>query len=225
MRGGESKRFEARDGFPTDARQRRRRSRHGRRPRARPARRRGPGRPRPARSRARPPGVNGRGPALGRPSSGGIYRIFSPCCAPGDAPPEIRRFAARGLLPLDARRPDAGAAGRPGRPRPRDRRRRRGRPSPRCRPTTLSRFLENADPTRNRGRLDRPPQRGRPGARAGHPATGTWTTRRCCGSRGPCRARAQDALVVNQVRLLRLPALIDALFENPDLTRREPAAA
>ena len=28
----------------------------------------------------------------------------------------------------------------------------------------------------------------------------------------------QDALVVNQVRLLRLPALIDALFENPDLT-------
>lgn len=28
---------------------------------------------------------------------------------------------------------------------------------------------------------------------------------------------AQDALVVNQVRLLRLPALIDALFENPDL--------
>ncbi len=29
----------------------------------------------------------------------------------------------------------------------------------------------------------------------------------------------QDALVVNQVRLLRLPALIDALFENPDLTR------
>ena len=29
---------------------------------------------------------------------------------------------------------------------------------------------------------------------------------------------AQDALVVNQVRLLRLPALIDALFENPDLS-------
>src|SRR5262245_4106186 len=28
----------------------------------------------------------------------------------------------------------------------------------------------------------------------------------------------QDALVVNQVRLLRLPALIDALFENPALT-------
>src|SRR5262249_60988519 len=28
----------------------------------------------------------------------------------------------------------------------------------------------------------------------------------------------QDALVVNQVRLLRLPALIDALFENPELT-------
>jgi hypothetical protein len=29
---------------------------------------------------------------------------------------------------------------------------------------------------------------------------------------------AQDALVVNQVRLLRLPALIDALFENPGLS-------
>jgi hypothetical protein len=28
----------------------------------------------------------------------------------------------------------------------------------------------------------------------------------------------QDALVVNQLRLLRLPALIDALFENPELT-------
>jgi len=28
----------------------------------------------------------------------------------------------------------------------------------------------------------------------------------------------QDALVVNQVRLLRLPALIEALFENPELT-------
>ena len=35
---------------------------------------------------------------------------------------------------------------------------------------------------------------------------------------GTVTGTPQDALVVNQVRLLRLPALIDALFANPELT-------
>ncbi len=133
----------------------------------------------------------------------------------GEAPPEIRRFAARGLLPLDAHGqvqallavlddpdPDTAVTARAtfGATAPDD----------------LSRFLDETDPTgievdtiarytqdgqvlerviRNKNVDDQTL------LRLARTVTGT----------------PQDALVVNQVRLLRLPALIDALFENPEL--------
>ena len=53
--------------------------------------------------------------------------------------------------------------------------------------------------------------------------------RRTTDSAAPGRGRSagapQEALIVNQVRLLRQPALIDALLENPDSDGRRPAAA
>jgi len=133
----------------------------------------------------------------------------------GEAPPEIRRFAARGLLPVDADGqlqallavlddpdPDTAETARA--------------TFEATTPDELSRFLDDADPTgievdtiaryaqdgqvlerviRNKNVDDQTL------LRLARTVTGT----------------PQDALVVNQVRLLRLPALIDALFENPEL--------
>ena len=133
----------------------------------------------------------------------------------GDAPRELRLFAARGLLPLDrdgqirgllfvVEDPDreiAALAVQTLRSTP---------------PEDLSKFVASGtneaeldtiaratdDPyvleqiIRDRNVLD---------------ATLEWLARRVSGA-------PQEALVVNQARLLRSPALIDALFENPELT-------
>ena len=134
----------------------------------------------------------------------------------GEAAPEIRRFAARGLLPLDhdgqlrallavlddpdpetaetARATFAGSS-----------------------PEDLSRFLETADPTGVEiDTLTRYCTDGAVLERAvRHRNVDDQTLLRLART---ATGTPQDALVVNQVRLLRLPALIDALFENPDLT-------
>jgi hypothetical protein len=139
-----------------------------------------------------------------------------PLLRAGKAPPEIRRFAARGLLPLDAvgqtqallavledAEPEiaetakatfAGVV-----------------------PEDLGRFVEQSDPTGVE--LD---------AIARH-CQDAYVLERVVRHRNvddhtllhmarSATGAPQDSLVVNQVRLLRLPALIDALFENPELT-------
>ncbi len=133
-----------------------------------------------------------------------------------DAPRELRAYAARGLLPLesgdrlrallavveDADAEVAGAA---------------AETFAALLPDDLAHFVEDGDPTeaeldaisrrtedhavleqvvRHRGTSDETLLR-----------LATWVT-----------GAPQEALIVNQVRLLRLPALIDALLENPDLT-------
>lgn len=134
----------------------------------------------------------------------------------GEAPLEIRRFAARNLLPLDSSdqlRALLAVLDDPD-PETAETARATFAATP---PDALSRFLESADPSgieidtlarfsedtqvlerviRNRNVDDQTL------LRLARTVTGA----------------PQDALVVNQVRLLRLPALIDALFENPDLT-------
>jgi hypothetical protein len=134
----------------------------------------------------------------------------------GEAPPEIRAFAARGLLPLDGddqlrallaviEDPDTDTAARA--------RAALGE----VRPEELSRFVGEAEPTgieldvlarrsqdsfvleriiRNKNVADETLEM------LAHTVTGA----------------PQDALIVNQVRLLKLPSLIDALFANPNLT-------
>jgi hypothetical protein len=134
----------------------------------------------------------------------------------GDAPPEIRAFAARGMLPLDAddqmrallaviEDPDADTAARA--------RAALGEVSP----EELSRFVSNAEPTgieldvlarrsqdpfvleriiRNKNVADQTLEQ------LAHTVTGA----------------PQDALIVNHVRLLKQPSLIDALFANENLT-------
>ena len=134
----------------------------------------------------------------------------------GKAPAEIRRFAARGLLPLDpigqfqallavledgeaeiartARETFAAA--------PLDQ---------------LARFVETADPTGvELDALARHCEDGQVLERiVRHRNVDDQTLLRLART---ATGSPQDALVVNQVRLLRLPALIDALFENPELT-------
>ncbi|HEY7113722.1 MAG TPA: hypothetical protein VIA45_12390 [Thermoanaerobaculia bacterium] len=134
----------------------------------------------------------------------------------GEAPPEIRRFAARGLLPLDhdgqmrallavLDDPDADIG---------DTARATFAERP---PDELSRFLETADPTGVEiDTLTRHCSDGAVLERAvRHRNVDDQTLLRMART---VTGSPQDALVVNQVRLLRLPALIDALFENPELT-------
>lgn len=134
----------------------------------------------------------------------------------GEAPREIRRFAARGLLPLDAddqirallwvlddvetdtaetaRATFAGTAH-----------------------DVIARFLEETDPTGIE--LDTVARHSHDGQVLErvirHRNVDDQTLLRLAGT---VTGTPQDALVVNQVRLLRLPALIDALFANPELT-------
>ena len=134
----------------------------------------------------------------------------------GKAPPEIRRFASRSVLPLDrigqvqallavvedpeaeiaetARATLAGAA-----------------------PDDLAAFVDASDPTGiELDALARHVEDGQVLERIiRHRNVDDQTLLRL--ARG-VTGSPQDALVVNQVRLLRLPALIDALFENPELT-------
>jgi hypothetical protein len=134
----------------------------------------------------------------------------------GDAAPEIRRFAARGLLPLDrdGQMRALLAVVEDSDPETAETARETLAKTP---PDHFVVFLESADATgievdtiarfvddaqvlerviRHRNVDDQ---------------TLLTLARKVGGT-------AQDALVVNQVRLLRLPALIDALFENPDLS-------
>jgi hypothetical protein len=133
----------------------------------------------------------------------------------GEAPPEIRRFAARGLLPLDGDGQLQALLAVLDDPDPDTAETARASLAATA-PDELSRFLDDTDPTgievdtiarytqdgqvlervvRNKNVDDQTL------LRLARTVTGT----------------PQDALVVNQVRLLRLPALIDALFENAEL--------
>ncbi len=132
----------------------------------------------------------------------------------GEAPPEVRQFAARNLLPLDAldqtrallavlEDPDFGETAR-----------QTLRNTP---PDTLAEFIREADPTASDleaiSAACEDPLVLEQVIR--NPAVSDATLGRLARtvSGGP-----QEALVVNQVRLLRNPELIDALFENPELT-------
>jgi len=141
---------------------------------------------------------------------------FLPLLRTGEAPREIRRFAARGLLPLDADGqlsallavlddPETDTA---------ETARATFAALP---PDQLARFLEQADPTGIEiDTLARYSQDGQVLERViRHRNVDDQTLLRLART---VSGTPQDALVVNQVRLLRLPALIDALFENPELT-------
>jgi hypothetical protein len=134
----------------------------------------------------------------------------------GEAPPEIRAFAARGLLPLDADDqlrallaviddPDVETAARA--------RAALGEVSP----EELSRFVSNAEPTGIE--LDVLARRSQDHfvleriIRNKNVADPTLELLAQTVTGAP-----QDALIVNHVRLLKQPSLIDALFANPNLT-------
>jgi hypothetical protein len=134
----------------------------------------------------------------------------------GEAAPEIRRFAARGILPLDHDGQMRALLAVLDDPEPETAE--TARATLAASPLDdLARFLETADPTGVE--IDTLTRYCADGAvleravrhRNVHDQTLLRLARTSTGS-------PQDALVVNQVRLLRLPALIDALFENPDLT-------
>jgi hypothetical protein len=132
-----------------------------------------------------------------------------------DAPRELRLFAARGLLPLDrddrmrallavledADREVADSAGLTFYQVP---------------PDDLVRFLEEGEPTPEEiDVLSRHSEDSFVLERVvRHRETGDETLLRLAGT---VTGAPQDALVVNQVRLLRQPALIDALLANPGL--------
>ena len=134
----------------------------------------------------------------------------------GKAPPEIRRFAARGHLPLDPIGHTQALLAVVDDPDPAIAEAARATLAAAA-PEALGRFVEISDPTGLE--LD---------AIATHCGDGHVLERvvrhRNVDDQTLLRmARTvtgapQDSLVVNQVRLLRLPALIDALFENPELT-------
>ena len=135
--------------------------------------------------------------------------------SPG-APPELRAFAARGMLPLEREDrlrallavlddPDpevAVSAGETFAATP---------------PDDLVRFLDRSVPTA--AELDAVSRRADDHAVlvqvVRNRATADETLLRLATT---VTGAPQDALIVNQVRLLRLPALIDALLENPGLT-------
>ena len=134
----------------------------------------------------------------------------------GGAPLEIRKFAARGLLPLErddqlralfavAEDPDPEVAGAA------------GEVLAAIAPEELSAFLLSGRPTAPEldtiSRISEDPLVLEEVIR--HPEVSDDTLGRLARqvTGGP-----QEAFVINQVRLLRTPALIDALFENPLLT-------
>lgn len=134
----------------------------------------------------------------------------------GDAPLELRQFAARGLLPLDAddqmhallavahdQEPDTAEAARAS--------------LASTTPDAFSRFLRQGAPTGMEldviARRTQDPFVLEQIIQHKNVADATLDVlaRTVSGT-------AQEALVVNQVRLLKQPALIDALFANPELT-------
>lgn len=134
----------------------------------------------------------------------------------GDAPLELRQFAARGLLPLDAddqMRALLVVVG-DGDKDTADAAQERLAAIP---PEDFSRFLRNADPTGMEidviARRSEDPLVLEQIIRHRNVADETLEV-----LAGTVSGTAQDALVINQVRLLRQPSLIDALFANPSLT-------
>jgi hypothetical protein len=134
----------------------------------------------------------------------------------GEAPREIKLFAARGLLPLDrdermrallavAADPDAEVL---------ETARATLLETP---PDELAHFLSNSDPTGVEidtiTRHSEDPFVVERVIRHKNVADETLEALARTVTGAP-----QEALIVNQVRLLRMPALIDALFENPGLT-------
>ncbi|MGH9368629.1 MAG: hypothetical protein ACRD3M_13250 [Thermoanaerobaculia bacterium] len=134
----------------------------------------------------------------------------------GEAPPEIRRFAARGVLPLDADGQISALLAVLEDPDPETAEEARATFSG-VPPDQLSRFLESADASGIEvdtiARYSEDSQVLERVIR--HRSVDDQTMLRLART---VTGTPQDALVVNQVRMLRLPALIDALFENPGLT-------
>lgn len=133
-----------------------------------------------------------------------------------DAPRELRAFAARGLLPLetgdrlrallavieDADEEVAGAA---------------AETFAALSPDELARFVEEGEPTA--AELEAVSRRTEDHAVLEQVVRNRTTADETLLHLATTVTGApQEALIVNQVRLLRLPALIDALLENPGLT-------
>jgi hypothetical protein len=133
-----------------------------------------------------------------------------------DAPRELRAFAARGLLPLESDDrlrallavvsdpdPDIGPPA--------------AATLAEVPPDELARFLDNADPTESE--LDVISRHSED-----HFVLERVIRNRAAGDETLLRLASivtgapQEALIINQVRLLRHPTLIDALLENPELT-------
>jgi hypothetical protein len=133
----------------------------------------------------------------------------------GEAPPEIRRFAARGLLPVDADGQLQALLAVLDDPDPDTAETARATFGATA-PDELSRFLDDADPSGiELDTIARHTQDGQVLERViRNKNVDDQTLLRLART---VTGTPQDALVVNQVRLLRLPALIDALFENPEL--------
>ncbi|MCA1581122.1 MAG: hypothetical protein LC796_06940 [Acidobacteria bacterium] len=132
----------------------------------------------------------------------------------GEAAPEIRQFAARNLLPLEQLDQTRALLAVLGDPEVGETARETLRQTP---PDSLAHFIREALP--NATELDEVAQAcddplvleqliRHPGV-----ADGTLARLARTVTGGP-----QEALVINQVRLLRNPDLIDAFFENPDLS-------
>jgi len=138
-----------------------------------------------------------------------------PLLRSGQAPSEIRRFAARGLLPLDADGQLQALLAVLDDPDPETAETARATFGAMA-PDDLSRFLDEADPTGIEvDTIARYSQDDQVLERViRNKNVDDQTLLRLART---VVAMPQDALVVNQVRLLRLPALIDALFENPGL--------
>jgi hypothetical protein len=150
-----------------------------------------------------------------RPTAADPQDLFRILRSP-DASPELRTYAARGLLPLESEDrlrvllavvedadPDIGAAA--------------VETLLRTPPDDVARFLDEADPTEkeldvvsrhvdDHVVLERV-------IRSRAVSDDTLLRLAGCVTGAP-----QESLIVNQVRLLRQPALIDALIENPGLT-------
>jgi hypothetical protein len=134
----------------------------------------------------------------------------------GEAPPEIRRFAARNLLPLDRQGQMRSLLAVLDDPDPETAETARATLSA-TPPDELSNFLDRGDASGIEvDSIARYSQDGQVLERIiRHRNVDDQTLLRLART---VTGTPQDALVVNQVRLLRLPALIEALFDNPDLT-------
>ncbi|MEX1244916.1 MAG: hypothetical protein WEB59_05965 [Thermoanaerobaculia bacterium] len=149
------------------------------------------------------------------PSTAGPQDIVS-IVRSADAPRDLRLFAARGLLPLerDDRLRALLAVVEDADPDIKGPARETLAAVP---PDDAVRFLDEGDPTR--GELDTLSQHSEDPfvleRIIRHREVGDETLLRLAGN---VAGAAQDALIVNQVRLIRQPALIDALLANPFLT-------